>query len=549
MVGPCLQPDRPAPSRPPRPRPITRLAEHVAQILSRRGLTFAKLSRDAERLLPDQPRCRIPRNFHNDLVTTALSPDIFQLFTLSAVSGYRLADWLRLFGFSPEEIPHLQLSLPAKRTALVSGTRYQSQPEFRFSAPPGWSAGFVCPLAQFLRTLEVQRISRGTSAEHGSYLYARVGREDAFAFPGLLPGSLVRVDTRNPERWLPARIGSVSHAVFVVEHSRGLACCRLRRFDEKRFAPQASELPYAQVPLELGSEARLLGVVDLELRRLSRTGRTETPQIPPELATFWKPEPLAAERKKALGGWIRAARVRSGLHLREASYQSARIAELLEDSRYFIARGSLSAYERLERPPRHVHKMLSLCVLYGLALETFLEKLGLPLAQAGRDPFPNDLLSQFSSAPSLRARKGTTVPFASSSLVDLVAQSQDLPPFLASALRQTGESVHSMHDIFWVGGSPGSFHSRLEVPLFAAVDRRRKRPKPTGQLPSPEQSIYILLRRDGRFLCGRTALEGHDLLVQPFSDGVSKPVRLRNRVDAEVVGQVVGVIRRVPRDS
>ena len=504
------------------------------------------MSRDAERLLPDQPRCRIPRNFHNDLVTTALSPDIFQLFTLSAVSGYRLADWFSLFGFSPEEIPHLQLSLPAKRTTLVSGTRYQSQPEFCFSVPPGWSAGSVCPLAQFLRTLDRKRISRGTSTEYASYLYARVGREDAFAFPDLLPGSLVRVNTQNAERWLPARIGSRSHAIFVVEHARGLVCCRLRRVDEKRFAPQASELLYAQVPLEFGSEARLLGLVDLELRRFSRT---ETPQIPPELATFWKPEPIGTERTKELGGWIRAARIRSGLHLREASYQAARIAELLQDSRYFIARGSLSAYERLERPPRHVHKIFSLCALYGLTLETFLEKLGLPLAQSGHDPIPNDLLSQFSSPPFLRARKGATVPFAPSSLADLAAQSQDLPPFLASALRQTSESVLSVHDAFWVGGSPGSFHSRLQVPLFAVVDRRRKRPKPTGQLPSPEQSIYILLRRDGRFLCGRTAVEGRDLLVQSFSDGVSKPVRLRNRVDAEVVGQVIGVIRRVSGDS
>jgi hypothetical protein len=500
-------------------------------------------------LLPNQSRCRIPRNFHNDLVTTALSPDIFQLFTLSAVSGYRLADWLSLFGFFPDEISHLQLSLPAKRTTLISGTRYRSQSEFWFSAPPGWSADSICPLVQFLRTLELQRASRANSNEHESYLYARVGREDAFAFPDLLPGSLVRVDTRSPECRLPVRIGSVSHSIFVVEHARGLVCCRLLRVDEKRFAPQASELLYAQVPLEFGNEARLVGVIDLELRRFSPTGATEAPQVPPELATFWKPEPLVTERTKELGGWIRAMRVRSGLHLREASYQSARIAELLQDSRYFIARGSLSAYERLERPPRHVHKIFSLCALYGLALEAFLEKLGLPLAQSGRDSFPNDLLPKFSSPPFLRTRKGTSVPFGSSSLADLVAQSQDLPPFLASALRQTGESVLSVHDIFWVGGSRGAFHSRLRAPLFAAVDRRRKRPNTTGRLPNPEQSIYILLRRDGRFLCGRTALEGGDLLVQSFSDGVSKPVRLRNRLDAEVVGQVVGVIRRVRPDS
>jgi hypothetical protein len=443
-------------------RPVTRVAEHVTQILAGRGLTFAKLTREAERLLPDEPRCRIPRNFHNDLVTTALSPDIFQLFTLSAVSGYRLADWLGLFGFFPEEIPQLQLSLPAKRTALVSGTRYQAHPEFRFSAPPGWSAPSVCPLAQFLRTLEVERINRGTSAEHESYLYARVGREDAFAFPDLLPGSLVRLDTRDPERRLPDRIGSVSPAVFAVEHARGLVCSKLLRVDQRRFAPRSSELPYAQVPLELGSEARLLGVVDLELRRLNRSGVSETPQIPPELATFFKPEPLPAEGKQEFGKCMRARAGRSGLHLREASHQSARIAELLEDPRYFIARGSLSAYERLERPPRHVHKVFSLCALYGLTLEGFLERLGLPLTQSGHDPFPADLLPQSASPPFVRRRKRVGFPFTTSSLDDLVAGSRDLPSFLAGALRQTG--VRSVHDI---SGWPAA------VLRFTRVFRRR----------------------------------------------------------------------------
>jgi hypothetical protein len=42
----------------------------------------------------------IPHNFHPDLVTTALSPDVFQLLTLSAVSAYRLVDWFAVRIFS-----------------------------------------------------------------------------------------------------------------------------------------------------------------------------------------------------------------------------------------------------------------------------------------------------------------------------------------------------------------------------------------------------------------------------------------------------------------
>src|SRR5262244_3291811 len=99
-IGPNLRSGKPVSFLPHATGLTPKLAEILRQLLSSRGLTFAKLSREAARLFPDLPRCRIPRNFFNDLLTTTLSPDIFQLFTLSAISGYRLADLLVLFGFS-----------------------------------------------------------------------------------------------------------------------------------------------------------------------------------------------------------------------------------------------------------------------------------------------------------------------------------------------------------------------------------------------------------------------------------------------------------------
>ncbi len=396
-IGPHLRPGKPVPSHLHAVRPVTRFAERLRRILSSRGLTFAKLAREAERLLPNHPRCRIPRNFYNDVRTTALSPDIFQLFTLSAVSGYRLADWFSLFGFSPEEIPRLQLALPPKRTLLLDATHYLQQPDLAWSIPSHWNVPAVCPLVPFLRTLEVQRDKSPVPRPSERYLYARIGNEDALAFPDLLPGSLVRVDTRRAELHLPSRSGSRSRVIFLVEHARGLVCSRLLRIDHKRFALHTADLPYAQVPLEIGREANLLGVVDMELRQMRRS---EGPVVPADLANFWKPEPLPPVRRTGeLGNWIRASRTRSGLHFREASGQSAHIAELMRDARYLVASGSLSDYETTERPPRHVHKIFSLCALYGLSLVTFLEKSGLPLAQLGRDPFPENLRPRHEKDP------------------------------------------------------------------------------------------------------------------------------------------------------
>jgi len=496
-------------------------------------------------LFPDFPRCRIPRNFYNDLLTTTLSPDIFQLFTLSAVSGYRISDWLALFGFSAEEIPRLQLALPGKRTVLVDATRYREHPEFSWCIPQGWVIDPVCPLLRFLRTIEIRRIQGQSRVRANSYLYARVGREDAFAFPNLLVGSLLRIDTTRPERYLPTRIGRTSRALFLVEHARGLVCCRLRRIDSKRFVPYTCDLPYAQVPLELGREARLRGIVDIELRRM---GRSECPEVPAALANFSKPEPLASvERSGELGNWIRTSRIRSGLHFREASLQTAHIAKLMRDSRYFIASGSLSDYETTNRPPRHIHKILSLCALYGLEFQTFLERCGLPLEQLGRDPFPDHLWPRQAAGSLVQAAAAQDQLLSGSlSLRGLVEQLSPLPHFLAAALsRTTGLSSPSLHDVFWLDGTRASIHSRLQRSLFALVDRRKKRPRTESQRPASEQSLYVLLKRDGTFLCGRCTAKGPNLFVHPFADGLSEPLRFRNRVDAEVVGQVVVIVRRV----
>ena len=70
---------------------------------------------------------------------------------------------------------------------------------------------------------------------------------------------------------------------------------------------------------------------------------------------------------------------------------SLRIAAELGNEQYFAATGSLSDYEAPDCPPRHVHKAITLCAIYGLQFSTFLKSVGLHLEDAGRIRFPTGL--------------------------------------------------------------------------------------------------------------------------------------------------------------
>jgi hypothetical protein len=115
------------------------------------------------------------------------------------------------------------------------------------------------------------------------YLYARVGTEDAFAFPDLLAGSVVRIDKREPDRFLPLRKGQSSRVLFLVEHANGMVCCRLRRTDKRRVTLHTAELPRESI-----------------VRR---------PQV--IFADVYRPEREGSQRCIADGNWIKAPKLQT----------------------------------------------------------------------------------------------------------------------------------------------------------------------------------------------------------------------------------------------
>jgi hypothetical protein len=63
---------------------------------------------------------------------------------------------------------------------------------------------------------------------------------------------------------------------------------------------------------------------------------------------------------------LRLSRARTGLTLRAAHQMTRQIAGLLGNRDYSIPLGLLSDYEAMNKLPRHIAKIMSLCIIYGI---------------------------------------------------------------------------------------------------------------------------------------------------------------------------------------
>ena len=480
-------------------------------------------------------------NLYYELKVGTFSPSLHQLFALSRISNYRMADWLHVFGLDLEDIPRLQVQLPTKRTILLDSSLID---------PNAWVPWFrdrsnatviptVAPLSQMLETGPTVRQQSLLQMNKQNFLYAKIGREDAFAFPDLLPGSIVRINPRLADS--PSAEGQMqSQRLFLVEHSMGICCCRLLPGKRNRIVVVSEHLPYAQVELQLHREANILGVVDLEIRQVAHA---QKPEIPAELERRWKPEPLARSVPR-FSQLLRAARRKTALSLREASRLSKQVADMLDDERYFMSASALSDYEAGDTVPGHFQKAVSLCLVYAVPFGALLAAAGLSDQRAGKESIPDRFIPRFSPAESQTA--SSEVQEHRGFLGELLGQLKEIPLFLKGAIPTISElSSPSLRNIFWVGGVRTPLHPYLADALLVSVDRHKKRAVDSRSRPSWEQSLYVVLKRDGNYLIGPCGQENGALVMHPDPEHLKLIEEFRNRRDAEVVGQVCAVVRKL----
>lgn len=520
-------------------------ALQVREILSTRSLSLYRLSQQSAEIFGRSSQFYIPHNLYYDLARPSSKPTIYQTLALSHITNYRLPDWLAVFGFDLDAIFQLQMEIPRKRTTILDSTVYDTNawiPWFadRTEAPPTPS---IAPLGQLLALGPPRRASELLGLNRRKFLYARVGDQDWYALPYFTPGSTVRVDTRLEEPPLGRTSGQ--GPFFFVEHDLGWTCSRLIRLTRDRVLLHCPQWPCAERELHLGREARILGVIDAEIRRL-------TPHRPRQVvsksAAVGKPRLAYPAEQTTLKGLLRRSRVSAGLSFREASSISRSIADTLSDELYFAAASTLSDYEVLSAPPRHTEKIITLCVLYCIGFDQFLRASGFPLEQAGREPIPDDLIPRQmrSRNHSLRIHGPDDARESSGFLTALMNQWEEVPLFLRFSLEEmTGLKRSSLSDVFWVGGDETQRHRLLINATFVVVNRRARKPAPPAEYTICEEPLFLILKRDGSYLCGCCTLDEGNLIVHGYPRGEGGTQQFRDGADAEVVGQITAILRRL----
>ena len=95
------------------------------------------------------------------------------------------------------------------------------------------------------------------------------------------------------------------------------------------------------------------------------------------------------ESKGSFSGLLRKARSRTGLTFRAAHQLTRVIARIMGSPEYTIGLGLLSDYEAMNRLPRHIAKIISLCIVYCLDIRQLLEAAGVYIDDSSKMPLPH----------------------------------------------------------------------------------------------------------------------------------------------------------------
>lgn len=289
---------------------------------------------------------------------TGITPHICQVAALSAITGFRFSDWLSLCGFDFRLILALQLKIPNGRTTVLTPFR-----------------------DRFSRELFCAQNDAASGGLHDRYFYAKIGSRDAVAEPDVRPGSIVRADRSYSPQFL--KESSTNNRLWLVEHPAGITCCRVKPAGSGQIILLPNRPPLSPWPLRLSTQARILGLVDRELpckeveKFAAMHGRSK-----PDL--FGMPSSL--DHRMSFSRLLRISRRRVGLTFREAHELTMGIVDVLQDPNFGIAAGLLSDYEAMNKIPRHIAKIISLCAIYGIDPRELLESARLHLDDSAKRP-------------------------------------------------------------------------------------------------------------------------------------------------------------------
>ena len=355
-------------------------AHHIASILRQSSDTVRQISAHTAKRYGIRSPYFIPPTFLSK-VRRGITPHVCQVAALSERTGYRFLEWMHLFGFDLRQIPFLQVRLHGDRTVLVTPVNFKTT---TLHAPSSIES-FLSPSSS---SLGFQRWRWSITSPTGGpqslppgkrHCLAKIGHRDALILPQLVPGLLVSVDRGYRQRMDDIDDETKSKLLWLVEHPGGLTCCHIKWLSNCHIVLYPVRPPFGHLPLSVPTEASILGLVDLHTSSLNSPAShmIENASI---LEDF--PEPVS------FSSLLRSGRRRTGLTFRAAHQLTCTIADTLADRDYAIGLGLLSDYEAIGRLPRHIAKLISLCITYSLDIGQLLESVGLHINDSNKLSLP-----------------------------------------------------------------------------------------------------------------------------------------------------------------
>ncbi len=234
------------------------------------------------------------------------------------------------------------------------------------------------------------------------------------------------------------------------------------------------------------------------------------------------------------------------LRYRDVEEASQRIANQHGNHEFLIGLSRLADIENKGTTPS-IFRLYSLCAIYRIDYPTALAWYGVPL-----DTLPADA-SHFGSQKTqpfdMEPRDDTVITFPTEmdSAVDLRSTFH-----LNRCVRSWGKLPIALingleirkHRYAFIGTDDWFMFPIIPPGSFLQLDEKKNRVVRNGWDSEFERPIYFVEHRSG-FKCGWCSEQNGCLIMQPHSASNEVPLVFSNAKDVEVIGQVIGVVKRL----
>ena len=197
----------------------------------------------------------------------------------------------------------------------------------------------------------------------------------------------MRVDRYYAQRIRGIDPVSMGRLLWLVEQPNGLACSQVRWIDDRQIVLLPSRPALGNAGRSVYRPKRGSSVlVETDIRPLQHVKLQ--PRAGPMNLEHVLPAAAQAEERMRFSDLLRISRGRAGLTFRAAHQLTRAIAQILGNREYGIALGMLSDYEAMGGLPRHIAKIVSLCVVYCMDVRELMESAGVLIRRFREIAFP-----------------------------------------------------------------------------------------------------------------------------------------------------------------